>query len=54
MTKVAEHDKVKLPTKKDLNKKVEEMTKLSTAIITEVWLARICSPENCRLKRFAE
>jgi len=35
LTKTAEHDKVKLPTKKELNKKVEEMTKLSTAIITE-------------------
>ena len=36
LTKSAERDKVKLPTKKELNKKMEEMTKLSTAIITEV------------------
>ncbi|KAF9648313.1 hypothetical protein BDM02DRAFT_3115644 [Thelephora ganbajun] len=35
LIKSAEHDKVKLPTKKELNKKVEEMTRLSTAIITE-------------------
>jgi len=35
LTKSAERDKVKLPTKKELNKKSEEMTKLSTAIITE-------------------
>lgn len=36
LIKSSERDKVKLPTKKELNKKVEEMTKLSTAIITEV------------------
>ena len=36
LTKSAERDKVKLPTKKELNKKMEEMTRLSTAIITEV------------------
>ncbi|KAF9781241.1 plus-3-domain-containing protein [Thelephora terrestris] len=35
LTKAAENDKVKLPTKKELIKKAEEMTKLSTAIITE-------------------
>jgi RNA polymerase-associated protein RTF1 len=36
LTKSAERDKVKLPTKKELNKKMEEMTKLSTAPVTEV------------------
>jgi len=35
LTKSVERDKVKLPTKKELNKKMEEMTRLSTAIITE-------------------
>ena len=44
LTKSAEHDKVKLPTKKELNKKTEEMTKLSTAIITEVWMSRVPVP----------
>jgi len=38
LTKSAERDKVKLPTKKELNKKADDMTKLSTAIITEVHL----------------
>lgn len=44
LTKSAEHDKVKLPTKKELNKKSEEMTKLSTAIITEVHVLRVAVP----------
>jgi len=35
LTKSTERDKTKLPTKKEVNRKVEEMTKLSTAIITE-------------------
>lgn len=44
LVKSAEHDKVKLPTKKELNKKADEMTKLSTAIITEVRLPYGLSP----------
>lgn len=41
LIKSTEHDKVKLPTKKELNKKVEDMTRVSTAIITEVKLAQV-------------
>jgi len=53
LTKSAERDKVKLPTKKELNKKMEEMTKLSTAIITEVQHPQVLAPgtagsRNCR------
>ena len=44
LIKSAEHDKVKLPMKKELNKKTDEMTKLSTAIITEVRLSHSPSP----------
>jgi len=54
LTKSAERDKVKLPTKKELNKKMEEMTKLSTAIITEVRhpqapVPRSVGSYNCRV-----
>ena len=41
LTKSTDLDKTKLPTKKEVNRKVEEMTKLSTAIITEVKLPRV-------------
>lgn len=41
LTKSAERDKVKLPMKKELNKKMEEMTRLSTAIITEVQVPQV-------------
>ena len=41
LTKSTERDKAKLPTKKELNRKLDEMTKLSTAIITEVQLPRV-------------
>ena len=46
LTKSAERDKVKLPTKKELNKKMEEMTRLSTAIVTEVQLPQVPGPRS--------
>ena len=49
LIKSTEHDKVKLPTKKELNKKVEEMTRLSTAIITEVQPSRVPIPRSVGL-----
>lgn len=49
LIKSTEHDKVKLPTKKELNKKVEEMTRLSTAIITEVQPPRVPTPRSAGL-----